>query len=312
MPQRLCEYAISSVVVNRDTGHRTERSGASRHPDSSQCRMGPDPVRCQRHHLRAARRATSSARHRLCARGERGRAPRAGLVRGVCCRYHLRPCGAAFYLGLDVVAIHIVSGRIEGPTPYIPGWRLIAATSLAGVRGTITLAGVLTLSLTMNDGSAFPARDLAIFLAARVIIVSLLAASLSLPYLLKNLELPPEPSQQEEEDLARIAAAETAIQAVEQAQHDIGEGRNDADLYTDAGVRIMELYRQRIDGRSKTGKEAVLARKIDEIERKRRLTGLRAERAEFYRMARARQLSDETARKLVREVDLLESRFGAR
>jgi CPA1 family monovalent cation:H+ antiporter len=128
----------------------------------------------------------------------------------------------------------------------------------------------------MNDGSAFPVRDLAIFLAAGVIIVSLVAASLSLPYLLKNLELPPEPSQQEE-DVARIAAAETAIQAIEQAQHDMGEGRNDADLYMDAGVRIMELYRQRIDGRSKTGKEAVLARKIDEIERKLRLTGLRAE-----------------------------------
>jgi len=201
---------------------------------------------------------------------------------------------------------------LKGQHPYIPSWRLIAATSLAGVRGTITLAGVLTLPLTMNDGSVFPARDLAIFLAAGVIVVSLVAASLSLPYLLKNLELPPEPSHQEEEDPARIAAAEVAIQAVEQAQHDMGEGRSDADLYTDAGVRIMELYRQRIDGRSKTGKEALLARKIDEIERKLRLTGLRAERAEFYRMARARQLSDETARKLVREVDLLESRFGAR
>ncbi len=201
---------------------------------------------------------------------------------------------------------------LKGQDPFVPSWRLIAATSLAGVRGTITLAGVLTLPLTMNDGSAFPARDLAIFLAAGVIVASLVAASLSLPHLLKNLELPPEPSYQEEEDLARIAAAEVAIQAVEQAQHDMGEGRSDADLYTDAGVRIMELYRQRIDGRSKTGKEAVLARKIDEIERKLRLTGLRAERAEFYRMARARQLSDETARKLVREIDLLESRFGAR
>ena len=201
---------------------------------------------------------------------------------------------------------------LKGQDPFVPSWRLIAATSLAGVRGTITLAGVLTLPLTMNDGSAFPARDLAIFLAAGVIVASLVAASLSLPHLLRNLELPPEPSQQEEEDLARIAAAEVAIQAVEQAQHDMGEGRSDADLYTDAGVRIMELYRQRIDGRSKTGKEAVLARKIDEIERKLRLTGLRAERAEFYRMARARQLSDETARKLVREIDLLESRFGAR
>src|ERR1700716_765754 len=116
---------------------------------------------------------------------------------------------------------------LKGQKPVVPSWRLVAATSLAGVRGTITLAGVLTLPLTMYDGSAFPARDLAIFLAAGVIIVSLIAASLSLPYLLQGLKLPPEPSQQEEEDRARVAAAEAAIQAIEQAQHDMGEGRGD-------------------------------------------------------------------------------------
>jgi CPA1 family monovalent cation:H+ antiporter len=177
---------------------------------------------------------------------------------------------------------------LKGQNSYVPSWRLIAATSLAGVRGTITLAGVLTLPLTMNDGAAFPARDLAIFLAAGVIIVSLVAASFGLPFLLKGLELPPEPSQQEEEDLARIAAAEAAIRAIEQAQHHMGEGRGDA------------------------GKEAFLTRKIDEIERRLRLTGLRAERTEIYRIARARRLSDETSRKLVRELDLLESRFATR
>jgi CPA1 family monovalent cation:H+ antiporter len=201
---------------------------------------------------------------------------------------------------------------LKGQKPVVPSWRLIAATSLAGVRGAITLAGVLTLPLTLYDGSAFPARDLAIFLAAGVIIVSLIAASLSLPYLLQGLKLPPEPSQQEEEDRARVAAAEAAIQAIEQAQHDMGEGRNDTDLYADAGARIMELYRQRIDGRSKTGEERALARRMDEIERKLRLAGLRAERTELYRIARSHKLSDETARKLVREIDLLEARFGIR
>jgi monovalent cation/hydrogen antiporter len=201
---------------------------------------------------------------------------------------------------------------LKGQKPVVPSWRLIAAASLAGVRGTITLAGVLTLPLTMSDGSAFPARDLAIFLAAGVIIVSLIAASLSLPYLLQGLNLPPEPSQQEEEDRARVAAAEAAIQAIEQAQHDMGEGRGDTDLYADAGARIMELYRYRIDGRSKTGEERALARRMDEIERKLRLAGLRAERTEIYRIARSRKLSDETARKLVREIDLLEARFATR
>lgn len=191
-----------------------------------------------------------------------------------------------------------------------PSWRLIAATSLAGVRGTITLAGVMTLPLTLTDGTPFPARQLAIFLAAFVILFSLIAASLCLPFLLRGLELPPEPSHQEEEDRVRIAAAEAAIQGIERAQHELGEGRPDADLYSDAGVRIMELYRERIKGRSQTGAEAELTRQRDEIERKLRLAGLRAERDELYRIARNRGADDEMVLKLVREVDLLEARLG--
>jgi Na+/H+ antiporter len=206
----------------------------------------------------------------------------------------------------------LLRATLAEQTPTVQSWRLIAVTSLAGVRGAITLAGVMTLPLTLNDGSAFPARDLAIFLPAGVIIVSLIAASLRLPHLLTGLKLPAEPSHQEDEDRARVAAAEAAIQAIEQAQHDMGEGRGDTDLYADAGARIMELYRQRVDGRSKTGEEGELARRIDEIERKPCLAGLRAERAELYRIARSRKLSDEIARKLVREVDLLEARLGTR
>ena len=60
-----------------------------------------------------------------------------------------------------------------------PHWRLLAAMSLAGVRGAITLAGILTLPLAMNDGTSFPARDLVIFLAAGVIILSLMLIRLA-------------------------------------------------------------------------------------------------------------------------------------
>lgn len=198
----------------------------------------------------------------------------------------------------------------KGPVPYRPGWRIVAATSLAGVRGTITLAGVLTLPLVTLDGAPFPARDLAIFLAAGVIVFSLAAASIGLPLLLKNLVFPPEPSHQEEEDRARDAAAAAAMRAVERAQHEMCDGRNDIDLYADVGARIMELYRQRIDSRAKTGAEGDLVRKIDVIERELRLAGLRAEREEIYRFARHRRISDDLSRRLVREIDLAEARFG--
>jgi Na+/H+ antiporter len=192
-----------------------------------------------------------------------------------------------------------------------PSWRLVAATSVAGARGAITLAGVLTLPLTMTDGSPFPARDLAIFLAAGVIIVSLVVASVGLPILLKDLQIPPEPSHQREEDEARVKGAEAAIRAIEELQHDMGDGRPDADIYVEASARLMDVYRRRIDGRSKTGDDAELARRIDDIERKLWLAGVKAERAEFFRLGKARKLSDDVLRKLVREADLAEARFGA-
>src|SRR5690606_13049249 len=71
-------------------------------------------------------------------------------------------------------------------------WRVVLAMSVAGVRGAITLAGVLTLPLMVPGGEPFPARDLVIFLAASVILVSLVGASLLLPRLLRGLELPKE------------------------------------------------------------------------------------------------------------------------
>lgn len=72
----------------------------------------------------------------------------------------------------------------------------------------------------------------------------------------------------------------------------------------------MELYRRRIDGRSKTGDEANAARKIEEVERELRLAALSAERDEYYRLSRTRKISEDVARKFVREVDLQEARLN--
>ncbi|MFC6486774.1 Na+/H+ antiporter [Nitratireductor sp. GCM10026969] len=192
-----------------------------------------------------------------------------------------------------------------------PGWRLLAATTLAGARGAVTLAGVLTLPLAMTDGAPFPARELAVFLAAGVIVVSLLAASIGLPFVLKGLKLPPEPSLQEKEDRARVAAAEAAIKAVTRAQRAPDARYGDGELYTEAGARVIEAYRLRIDGNTKTGDEAERARAIDRVERELRLSALRAERDELFRLRRMREISEEQARELIREIDLLETHLTA-
>ncbi len=197
----------------------------------------------------------------------------------------------------------------DGVTVHSPDWRLVAAMSLAGVRGAITLAGVLTIPLVLDDGTAFPARDLAIFLAAGVIIVSLVLASVGLPILLNGLTMPPEPSLLAEEDAARVAAAEAAIRAVERSQHELAERMGDGDFYAAAGGRVMDIYRDRIDSRSGSAKASAAARVQDRIERDFKLVALQAERSTIVDLARDRRIGSATIRKLVRELDLVEARY---
>jgi CPA1 family monovalent cation:H+ antiporter len=178
--------------------------------------------------------------------------------------------------------------------------------SFAGVRGAITLAGVLTLPLALDDGAPFPGRDLAIFLATGVIIASLLLASIALPILLKGLTMPAEPSKQAEEDAARVATAEAAIRAIERRQHALAEDRGDADRYAAAGARVMDLYRERIESRSEGVSDATLAE--ERLLREFRLVGVSAERATIVELIQSRQVGSETARKLTRELDLAEAR----
>jgi monovalent cation/hydrogen antiporter len=196
------------------------------------------------------------------------------------------------------------------PPPEKADPRLIAVMSLAGVRGAITLAGVLTVPLTLPDGSAFPARELVIFLAAGVIVLSLIAASIGLPRLLHGMPPPAEPAHEAELDRARAIAAEAAIRAVEETQHDLARGQSPADLCADAATRVMDLYRRRLQGHLRPDAEdAVRIRQSEDIERQLRLAGLRAERDTIFELARRYEISDATSRQLVRELDLLEERL---
>ena len=190
-------------------------------------------------------------------------------------------------------------------------WRLVLATSLAGVRGAITLAGILTLPLLMPDGSPFPARDLAVCLAAAVIVLSLMCASVSLPPLLHGLDVPQEPAAEQEEDRARAAGARAAIESIKTAQSSVLEnaGLADIEVYANAASRVIAIYQPHIHERTREETEARRLRKADAAERALRLAALRGERAEIINLLRHNEISDETSRKLVHEIDLLESRY---
>ncbi|MDF2601658.1 MAG: Na+/H+ antiporter [Methylobacterium brachiatum] len=205
-----------------------------------------------------------------------------------------------------LVKAHRRGERREGLT-----WRLVAATTLAGVKGAITLAGILTLPLTLKDGTPFPARDLAILLAMGVIMTSLLLASTVLPPLLRGLRLPADSSHDAEEDSARAAARHDAVTAIEALQHRQVEEQEDASIAVEAGARAMDRYEgleaPTGDGREGGGR----ARQLAIAEKRLRLAGIEAERQALYRLRRSRAIDDVVLRQLVREVDLVEARLLA-
>ena len=64
-----------------------------------------------------------------------------------------------------------------------PKIKIMLMTSLTGVRGTVTMAGVLSIPLFMDNGEAFPERALILFITAGVILFTLIIATIVLPIL---------------------------------------------------------------------------------------------------------------------------------
>jgi CPA1 family monovalent cation:H+ antiporter len=202
----------------------------------------------------------------------------------------------------------ILKARRHGRHVYTPNFRLVIATSLAGVRGAITMAGVLTLPLALPGGAPFPARDLAIFYASAVIIVSLVVASIGLPRVLRNLEVPAEPAELAEEDRARHDAALAAIAAIDKAAHGHDHQDLDAEVHASAVDHVRGVYEHRLGAGGLYDPSRV--RVAEQAEREYRLAALQAERGAILALVHGRELSDEIARKLLREIDLVEARYG--
>lgn len=185
--------------------------------------------------------------------------------------------------------------------------------TLGGVRGAVTLAGVMSVPLLLGAGKAFPERDLLIFIAAGVILLSLIGACIALPLLLRGVSKSPDERLHQEVQEAWRRTAEAAIHALEAEEVIDSNAPQDAAqaaLATELKARLMAEYRDELDSYNDTAEAKALAEQMDLLERRLRVRALRAQRLELYNLHRQHLVGDEVVRQVLGELDMSEANLG--
>lgn len=189
--------------------------------------------------------------------------------------------------------------------------QLAALLSLGGVRGAVTLAGVLSLPLYLQNGEPFPERDLLIFIAAGVILLSLLVASLGLPRLLRGLPVDDDRAHEQEFHRHWLQTVEAAIRALEAPGDEPVGDAEDMALAAEVKAHLMAEYRQQLE-RHQAGEAQERRRRMEGLEQRLRLQALRAQRLELYRLRRENALDDDLLGEILRRLDISEARLQHR
>lgn len=195
----------------------------------------------------------------------------------------------------------------------LPTARSCWLLTLGGVRGAVTLAGVMSIPLLMGADKAFPERDLLIFIAAGVILLSLIGACVALPLLLRGVTKSPDERMQQEVHEAWRRTAEAAIHALEAEEVVDANAPQDAaqaTLATELKARLMAEYRDQLDRHNHSEEARALAEQMDLLERRLRLRALRAQRLELYNLHRQHLLGDEVVRHVLGDLDMSEANLG--
>ncbi len=185
--------------------------------------------------------------------------------------------------------------------------------TVGGVRGAVTLAGTLSVPLLISAGVEFPERDLLIFIAAGVILLSLVVASIGLPMLLRGHVSEPDQRLKREVHDAKKLTAQAAIRALENEEISEDAASPDAAqavLATEVKSRIMSEYRHRLEIFNDTAEAQALAFQMDQLEKRMRINALRAQRLELYNLHRRHQIGDDVLRVILAELDLNEANLG--
>ena len=179
------------------------------------------------------------------------------------------------------------------------GWRARMIVAWSGMRGSVSLAAALALS------ADFPQRDVVVLMTFAVILTTLLLQGLTLPALIRRLDVTDDGAEAREELLGRRAAVDAALArldaltAEEWTREDTAERMRR--LYDYRRRRLASLAGEPEDEENYEHR----ARKYQKMIR----AVLDAQREELVRLRNAGTISNEVMHRLERELDLEDERL---
>ena len=207
----------------------------------------------------------------------------------------------AWMLGTFVVALLSRRAREDDPAP---SWQAKTVIAWSGMRGAVSLAAALALPLTTDAGGGFPDRDLIVFLTFGVILATLVVQGLTLPGLIRFLDLEDDGLAEKEEAKARIYAAEAALARLDELVDEDWVRADTVERLRGAYGFRQQRFRSRFDP---DGDGSVEDRSLAYQRLRREL--LDAERRAVQDLRRQGRIDDPVMRRVVRDLDLEEERL---
>ncbi|MFK0242175.1 Na+/H+ antiporter [Microbacterium sp. NPDC090281] len=136
--------------------------------------------------------------------------------------------------------------RQTGPRPA-PGARARAraVSTVAGMRGAVSLAIALSVPATITDGGTVSGRDEIVFVTAGVIMLSLLVQGPLLPAVVRWARFPVDHVEDEEYELAERAISGAALAALDDLASEHGVGQEVLDRVRSEGYQMLEFANAR-------------------------------------------------------------------
>ena len=213
----------------------------------------------------------------------------------------------AVRFAFQFVAVYTIRALDRRPQQRLrrAGHRVRIISGLAGFRGGVSLAAALAVPERISDGSAFPDRDVIVFVTFGVIALGLVTQGLALPRVVRWAALPGDGGLEDERRLAETVATESALAALPVVAERLG-----TDPKITARMRTEYQKHLRIlAARAPDTEDDELALRYDQQYTALRLDLLALKRETIVRLRDEQRINDEVLRGLQARLDIEEVRM---